>query len=308
LFRDDSFTNSDDLVPSFCRTRLVAEAHTSPPSYWPPLTISKTNARSTVHRGSRIDSIEVIDWDHNGDPQGLYQFIGIFTNAAFTGSAFDTPIVGRKVQEVFNQFGLAPQWHDGKTLINIINSIPRDELFYLAEDQIYRMSQNVLNMNDQHSLTLSIRPDIYGRYITVMVFLPKEKYSIALKNRMSKILEQQLKGKISSDNVLLGELDYARLIFVVSFVGPSLVEYNQEDIEKDFLEAALSWEDYLERLISRHYDEEDSATLLARYQRAFPAAYVAVFKPEQAITDIGYIETISNDKTHRHISLQRKTP
>ncbi|MBM3632999.1 MAG: NAD-glutamate dehydrogenase [Alphaproteobacteria bacterium] len=294
LFRNESFTNSDNLVPSFCRTCLVADEKTPSLSQWPSLTISKTNERSTVHRASRIDSIEIIDWDQNGKPRGLYQFIGIFTKSAFTGSAFDTPIVSRKVQEVFNQFGFAPQWHDGKTLINIINSIPRDELFYLAEDQIYTMCQNVLNMNDEHSLTLSIRPDIFGRYITVMVFLPKEKYSVALKGRMARILEQQLKGQISSENVLLGELDYARLIFVISFSEPALVSYNQTEIEKAFLEAALSWEDYLERFINNHFDEENSATLLARYQRAFPLAYVETFKPEQAIKDIGYIERISD--------------
>lgn len=314
LFRDDSFASSDDMVPIFCRTRFVADKDLVSPPEWPTFSIAKTNARSTVHRPSRIDSIEVVDWDHNGKPQGIYQFIGIFTKIAFTGSAFETPIISRKVQSVFNQFGLAPQWHDGKTLITIINSIPRDELFYLGEDQIYNMSQNVLNMNDEHSLTLSIRPDIYGRYITVMVFLPKEKYSVALKERMYKILEHHLKGKISSDNVLLGELDYARLIFVVSFSEPRLVTYNQADIEKALLEAALSWEDYLERLINNHYDEENTATLLARYQKAFPTAYVDEFKPEQAVTDIGYIEKITDanpidlylykDKHHKNLKVK----
>jgi glutamate dehydrogenase len=296
VFRDDSYASNDDLAPNICRPRFVSDMDLTCSPQWPPFSISKTNARSTVHRASRIDSIEVIDWDKNGNPKGIYQFIGIFTKAAFEGSAFDTPIVARKVQRVFNQFGLAPQWHDGKTLINILNSIPRDELFYLAENQIFYMSQNVLNMNDQHSLTLSIRPDVYGRYITVMVFLPKEKYSVALKQRMSKILEHHLKGKISSDNVLLGELDYARLIFVVSFLEPCLVDYNQMEIEKAFLEAALSWGDHIERLINSHYDEEDTATLLARYQKAFPAAYTDVFTPAQAVTDISYVEKITDEK------------
>jgi glutamate dehydrogenase len=293
LFRDESFTNNDDMVPAFCRTPFVIKDKAS--ADWPYFSITKTNARSTVHRPSRIDSIEFIDWDRHGKPQGLYQFIGIFTKIAFTGSAFETPIISRKVQKVFNQFGLSPQWHDGKTLITIINSIPRDELFYMEEDQIYNISQNTLNMNDQHSLTLSIRPDLYGRYVTVIVFLAKERYSVALKGRMHKILEHQLKGKISSDNVLLGELDYARLIFVINFPHPCSVTYNQAEIEKALLEAAQSWEDYLERLINSRYDEEDTATLLARYQNAFPSSYVDVFKPEQAVVDIDYIEKITDE-------------
>ena len=126
-------------------------------------------------------------------------------------------------------------------------------------------------------------------------FSYQERYSVALKDRMYKILEHHLKGKVSSDNVLVGELDYARLIFVISFSEPCLVTYNQADIEKALLEAALNWEDYLERLITSHYDEEDTAKLLARYQTAFPAAYVDVFKPEQAIVDIDYIEKISDE-------------
>lgn len=293
LFRNEAFTNNNDLLPVFSQNYLITDKAKSS-SKLSTLSITKTNSRSTVHRTSRVDSIEIIDWDHNGNPQGLYQFIGIFTKIAFTGSAFDIPILGRKVRNVFNQFGLAPQWHDGKTLISILNSIPRDELFYLNEDQIYELSQNVLNMNDQHSLTLAIRPDIYGRYITVMIFIPKEKYSVALKDRFYKILEHQLKGKMSSDNVFLGELDYARLIFVVSYPGPTVAAYSQPEIKKALLEASLSWNDYLERLISAHYDEEGAATLLAHYQRAFPTTYINEFKPEQAIIDIAYIEKITD--------------
>jgi glutamate dehydrogenase len=295
LFRDNAFKNSDDMAPTFCRPRLTGSNNKTLPSQRPVLSITKTNTRSPVHRASRIDAIEIMDLDHNGNPQGLYQFIGIFTKAAFTGSAFDAPIIGPKVRNVFNRFGLAPQWHDGKTLISIINSIPRDELFYLNEDEIYSMSQDVLNMNDQHSLTLSIRPDIYGRYITVIVFLPKEKYSVALRGRIYKLLEQHFKGKVSSDNVLLGELDYARLIFVVNLSEPGLaMYYNSVEIKKALLEASLSWEDYLERLISSRYDEENTAILLARYQNAFPAPYIAMFKPEQAVTDISYLEKITD--------------
>lgn len=133
LFRNEVFTNNNDLLPVFSQTYLITDKAKSL-SRLPTLSITKTNSRSTVHRTSRVDSIEIIDWDHNGNPQGLYQFIGIFTKIAFTGSAFDIPILGRKVRNVFNQFGLAPQWHDGKTLISILNSIPRDELFYLHED------------------------------------------------------------------------------------------------------------------------------------------------------------------------------
>lgn len=294
LFRNETFTNNSDLIPVFSQTCLIPDKNKPPTSRLLTLSITKTNSRSIVHRASRIDSIEIIDWDHTGNPQGLYQFIGIFTKIAFTGSAFDTPIIGRKVQAVFNQFGLAPQWHDGKMLISILNSIPRDELFYLTEEQIYELSQNVLNMNDQHSLTLAIRPDAYGRYITVMIFIPKEKYSVALKDRFYKIVEQQLKGKMSSDNVFLGELDYARLIFVVSYSGPTLASYSQPEFEKALLEAALSWEDHLERLINSHYDEENTATLLARYQRAFPKTYINAFEPEQALIDIDYIEKITD--------------
>ncbi|MBM3468393.1 MAG: NAD-glutamate dehydrogenase [Alphaproteobacteria bacterium] len=296
LFRDVTFVNNGDLAPVLNRTRLNSDKNKDYALTLPTLSITKSNARSTVHRASRIDSIEVIDWDNDGNPRGLYQFIGIFTQAAFTGSAFDIPIIGEKVHTVFNQFGFEPQWHDGKTLISILNSIPRDELFYLANDQIYEISQNVLNMNDRHSLILTIRPDAYGRYITVMVFLPKEKYSYALKDRFSKILEHHLKGKISSDNVLLGELDYARLILVVSFSEPRVVTYNEMDIQKALLEAALSWEDYLERLINTRYNEKDTALLLTRYQKAFPTTYIDAFKPEQALVDIGYIEKITDSE------------
>lgn len=295
LFRDDSFSNDIYLMPILNQAHVTENKLKAKSLTARPLSFTKTDIRSPVHRSSRMDSLEIIDWDAQGNPKGLYQFIGIFTKAAFSRSAFETPIIDQKVKSVFHRFGFSPQWHDGKTLIAILNSLPRDELFYWDEDQIYVVSQNVLNMSDQHSLTLSIRPDPYGRYITVMVFLPKDKYSFALKERFSKILERHFKGKMSSQGVFLGELDYARLIFIVSFSKPSFVPYQQPVIEAALLEATLSWEDYLERLINRRYDEKNTAILLARYQKAFPAAYVETFKPEEAMIDIEYIEKITDE-------------
>lgn len=296
IFLDDHFMTSDDLVPVSGRVRILPEKSAPISSELPTLSITKTNARSTVHRHSRIDSIEIIDWNHEGKVEGLYQFVGIFTSRAFVGSAFNTPLVSRKVRKVFARFGLDPQWHDGKMLISILNSIPRDELFYLDEDQIYEISQNVLNMNDKHSLSLLLRPDIYGRYITIMVFLPKEKYSFDLKERFKRILQEKFQGKISSGNVLLGELDYARLIFVVSFSSPTLLDYQTTDVKQALLEAALSWEDHLEHILNQEYTEEEAATLLATYQDSFPSAYVEAFTPDQAVIDIGFMEKIQGER------------
>lgn len=297
LFQGKELADTDDLIPDVNRTRLVPDTSAADPLPFPILSVIKTNQRSQVHRTSRIDSIEIMDFNDLGQVQGLYQFIGIYTKNFFVVPAFNVPMLARKIQEVFNQFALAPHWHDGKILISILNSIPRDEMLYLTEAQLCDIGQKTLQLKDRGDLALFVRQDIYGRYATVLIYIPKERYSFYLKDSFEKNLEKFMKGKVTSINVSVGDLPFARLIYVITFPAPRKIEIDTIALEAQLATVALTWGNLLEKTIAEHYEEEEATVLQETYANSFPAAYQEKFLPSQAIVDIGYCEKIIHKLT-----------
>lgn len=295
LLKDEIIANADDLVPGFSRARIVPDQAVAPSGIFPLVTVMKTNHRSPVHRHSRIDSIEVMDWSHDGHIQGVYQFIGIFTKEVFATSAFDVPILSRKIQSVFDRFDLSPDWHDGRALIGILDSIPRDEMFYLNEDEMADIGQKVLQLGEETNLLFFVRPDQYGRYLTAMVYLPRERYSFFLKEKFSDILADQLKGTVSSSVAHVGDLPFARVIYVLTFDKPRKLTVDVVELENLLMEASLSWQDLLERHLNACETEERAAELWEQYRFAFPTSYQEKFATNEAREDIHILETISKD-------------
>ena len=293
LFKHKSIDSNADVAPSFQRTKLVADKKDK--GGLQALTIFKTNLRSQVHRPSRIDSVEVVDFDADGNAKGVYQFIGVLTNLGYSRSAFEVPILKDKVKKVFQDFGLRPHWHDGKSLANIMDSIPQDELFQLEEEDIYFICTRVLQMSENGRLVSFIRPDKYGRQASIIVYIPRDHYSSSLKRRFGEIFCEELGGEVGSTNVLLGEKPYARVVYIISFKKPKSIKYDLEAIEEKLVEASLDWRDRLERHLQKKHNETQTLELFGKFSKAFPQSYTETFSPSIAAVDISFMERLSEE-------------
>lgn len=285
LFKDSHFTHLSELVPTVCRLDklfLDQDDHHHKKDHNPNLpflTISKSSKRSPVHRYSRLNSIEILDIDESGTICGLYQFIGLFAREFFNHSAFDIPLLKHKVKAVFDRFGLSPKWHDGKYLISILKSVPQDELFQFNETELYLLCEEILEIHNNKNLSLMLRPDPYGRFLSVLVYLPKERYSFGLKEKILNFLSQEFDGAISSQQVLMSEFPFARLITVLSFDSVREFSYNKIHLQEKLNELSLSWEEKLDQLILKH-------DLKVDYKLDFPTTYQDSFSSDQALEDV----------------------
>lgn len=302
LFRDELIASADDLVPAIGRAKIVPDEKFSPNALFPLVSVLKTNHRSPIHRHSRVDSVEVLDWSEEGKIQGVYQFIGIFKKELFNISAFDIPWLQKKAQTVFNKFNVDPTWYDGKTLISIIDSIPRDEMFYHSQDQLAHICHRVLELQENAGeVAVFTRHDSYGRYLTIMVYLPRERYSFKLKEVLGQIVSDHLKGDIASSVAQVGDLPYARIIFVLNFTKPQHVDVDIAQLEASLVEASLSWVDRFDRYVDQESIEEISPQVLSYYRRGFPSAYQEHFSVEEAFSDILVLESL---KANRSVDLR----
>lgn len=264
-----------------------------------PLLITKTSEISLVHRRDPMDSITIKQLDKDKRVIGLYQFIGLFTSVAYNKSVWDIPLLRRKVSNIIKRSGFSEQWHDGKTLIHILESFPRDELFQASEDWLFETCMAVLQLQNRQRLTLFIREDRFERFFSCLVYVPRERYDSALRNKIIDILEKTLQGTVTNWQTQFAEMAFARIHFTLKFVQKGLPLYNLKAIEDELLEASLTWRDHLSRALFNIFGEERGAQLFEKYGTGFSGGYQERFTPDDAIKDIKAIEKALDQSSFR---------
>ncbi|MEG3631744.1 NAD-glutamate dehydrogenase [Streptomyces poriticola] len=290
--------DSHPVSPSF--ERLPADARAKAREHR-LLVLTKANSRATVHRPSYLDYIGVKRFDKNGNVVGERRFLGLFSSAAYTESVRRVPVIRRKVSEVLHRAGFSPNSHDGRDLLQILETYPRDELFQTPVDELQSIVTSVLYLQERRRLRLYLRQDEYGRYYSALVYLPRDRYTTGVRLRIIDILKEEL-GGISVDFTAWNtESILSRLHFVVRVPPgtelPHLSDLDKERIEARLVEAARSWSDGFAEALHAEFGEEHSAELLRRYGSAFPEGYKADHPPRSAVADLGHLERLDEDKT-----------
>ncbi|WP_274559137.1 NAD-glutamate dehydrogenase [Streptomyces spiramyceticus] len=309
ILRSDPHHSGDDahahpVSPSF--SRLPADARAKAREH-KLLVLTKANSRSTVHRPSYLDYVGVKRFDADGNVIGERRFLGLFSSAAYTESVRRVPVIRRKVAEVLDSAGFSPNSHDGRDLLQILETYPRDELFQTPVDQLTSIVTSVLYLQERRRLRLYLRQDEYGRYYSAIVYLPRDRYTTGVRLRLIDILKEEL-GGISVDFTAWNtESVLSRLHFVVRVPPgtelPHLTDADTERIEARLVEAARSWADGFAEALNAECGEERAAELLRRYGHAFPEGYKADHSPRAAVADLVHLEHLTKGRKDFALSL-----
>ncbi|MFG2815268.1 NAD-glutamate dehydrogenase [Streptomyces sp. NPDC048410] len=300
ILRSDPHHTEDDehpVSPSF--ERLPADARAKAREH-KLLVLTKANSRSTVHRPSYLDYIGVKKFDADGNVVGERRFLGLFSSAAYTESVRRVPVIRRKVAEVLERAGFSPNSHDGRDLLQILETYPRDELFQTPPAELQSIATSVLYLQERRRLRLYLRQDEYGRYYSALVYLPRDRYTTGVRLRIIDILKEELGGTSVDFTAWNTESILSRLHFVVRVQPgtelPQLSDADKERIEARLVEATRSWSDGFAEALNAECGEERAAELLRRYSNAFTEGYKADHSPRAAVADLVHLERLSNDK------------
>jgi glutamate dehydrogenase len=255
-----------------------------------PLLITKTSEVARVHRRDPMDSIVIKKINEDGIVIAFHQFLGLFTSATYNKSVWDIPLLRQKATNIVKRSGFSEQWHDGKALIHILESFPRDELFQASEDWVFETCMGVLQLQNRQRLTLFIRKDRFGRFLSCLAYVPRELYDSSLKAKMIAIIEKNLQGTVTNWTTQFGEMAFARIHFILIFLQKGIPSYNLKALEDELLEASLTWRDHLRQALFNRFGEEKGQQLFDRYGKGFSKGYQELFTPEEAITDIHELE------------------
>ena len=259
------------------------------------LILTKTNNKSRVHRPAYIDYIGIKRFDENGQVVGEDRFIGLYSSSLYNNSAADIPLLKNKLAAVMARSGFAHGTHAYKALLNILETYPRDELIQADVDNLLDVATGVLHMQERDMTRLFMRKDAFGRFVSAMVYVPRERYNTQLRKATQQVLSSFLGSTEPVEfTTYFSESVLARTHYFVR-VNDSNIEFNVKEIEQNLIEAARTWEDKLTSALVGSFGELRGRELCTKYVNAFPRSYKEEMLPSDALVDIAKIEALSED-------------
>ncbi len=254
------------------------------------LRITKSNQRSTVHRPVQMDTVAVKLFDRAGKVMGERLFVGLFTSVAYARSPREIPLLREKVTNVVRRSGFRSGSHDGKALMHILDTYPRDEIFEARESELHEIAMGVLHLQERQRTALFVRKDPFGRFVSCMVYIPRERFDTTLRRRVQALLEEAFNGSVATHSTRLTDAALARVHFIVETKNDRIPKVDVEALEATLAEASRSFVDHLEDALIAARGEIKGIKSLRRFERAFPAGYQETSTAKQAVDDIDCIE------------------
>ncbi len=259
------------------------------------LIVTKANVKSVVHRRAYMDYIGVKRFDEAGNVTGELRIVGLFTSSAYTRPAADIPLLRFKVEKIVDHFGFDPQSHSGKMLTNTLESYPRDDLFQIDVGLLASFCEQINELADRPRIRVLPRIDHFDRFVSVIVYVPREQYDSDVREKIGLYLKTVYDGRVSAYYPAFPEGGLARVHFIIGRSGGKTPRVAQAKLEDAVRDIVTRWIDRF-NLLARH----DGVSISVN------AAYQAAFTPTEAHSDLADIAACSPEDPIRIAFYQKR--
>ena len=266
-----------------------------------PLVVAKSTIRARVHRRATADYISVKRYNDKGEATGEVRFVGLFTSESFTESTRNIPMLRRKAEWVMSQADFAPGGHNAKTLRKIIEYYPREELWQMSREELLATSRGILHLLDRPRARLFTRRDRFNRFVTALVYIPKDRYDSDLREKVGAAIARAYGGIVEAFQPQLGEGQLARVLFVIGEIDRTRPEPDQRALDTEIAALTHTWEDgfHAELMRSELFDSTSREEAANRFDDAFTAAYRERYSVDEALVDASEILVGRDDENIR---------
>jgi len=254
-----------------------------------PLIVTKANARSVVHRRAYLDYVGVKTFHPDGNLAGELRIVGLFTSTAYTRSVMHIPYLRSKAQAVIHKLGFDPADHNGKALINVLESYPRDELFQVPVPLLRKHAEAILALVERPRVRALVRVDQFDRFVSVMTYVPRDRYDSRVREKIGAYLKTAFEGRLSAYYPAFPEGGLARVHFIIGRSGGKTPKVDPATIEAAIRDIVRTWEDGLRDEAASSGLDESLASTAAR----FPESYRGSFTAREALADAARISDLS---------------
>ena len=262
-----------------------------------PVYITKANSRSTVARNDYLDYIGVRRFDMSGRVIGEYVILGLFTRQAYSLPAIETPLVRERIAMVRRRLGYHPGSYSDKALLGALEDYPRLELLQASVNELTETFSGIMGLEERRKTRLFLRADRFNRFITAVVYLPRDHYNTDVRYRIERVFRQEFDLSAIDYEVYLSSSSLARLFFRIRLTNPNDVPTtDHQALEKQMQQVTRSWVESTAAAIEAWKPGAEGRRLASAWADASSAAYRADYTVEQAIEDIVILESLSGKK------------
>ncbi|ACA18223.1 NAD-glutamate dehydrogenase [Methylobacterium sp. 4-46] len=260
------------------------------------LIITKASAKARVHRAGYLDYIGIKLFSADGKLSGEVRVVGLFTASAYANPAHEVPILRRKAAAAADRAGLDPTSHAGRSLLAVLETYPRDELFQIDLDRLTHFTLAIASLADRPRLRVLSRPDQFGRFVSLLVYVPKDRYDSTVRARIGAHLAETYGGHLSAAYPDFPEGPLARTHYIIGLSEPGVPERDPSALEAEIAGIVRTWGDSLRAALATLSDGARARMLAARYAEAFSVAYRDNYLPEVAVADVAILERLKADR------------
>lgn len=259
----------------------------------PIILVTKTSNKATVHRPIYMDYIGVREVNETGQLVGEHRFIGLFTSTAYTESATSIPLLAKKVNNVISAMGLGINTHSGKDLMQFIATYPRDELFQISSVELEEVARGVLQIQERKQVRLFARTELFGRFVSALVYFPRDRYTTEVRLRMEEVLKTAFGADSIDHSARVSESVLARLHFVIRMPrGKSVPTVDLDQLEQKLAEATRFWDDDFAEALVDQVGEEEAVRLLRTWSESFPESFKEDVPAPSAVNHLKVLEEV----------------
>ena len=204
------------------KSRIPLSGETLERALFPrPLYITKANSRSTVARNDYLDYVGVRRFDLNGRVIGEYVILGLFTRQAYALPAIETPLVRERIAMVRRRLGYHPGSYSDKALLGALEDYPRLELLHASANDLTDTFGGIMGLEERRKTRLFLRADRFNRFISAVVYLPRDRYNTNVCSRIQRVFQQEFDLSAIDHEVYLSSSSLARLFFRIRLTNPN---------------------------------------------------------------------------------------
>lgn len=257
------------------------------------LTFAKAAHPSRVHRPAYPDYVSIREIDANGKVIKECRFMGLYTSSVYGESVRVIPYIRRKVEEIEHRSGFQAKAHLGKELAQVLEVLPRDDLFQTPVDELFSTVMSIVQIQERNKIRVFLRKDPYGRFCYCLAYVPRDIYSTEVRQKIQQVLMDRLKATDCEFWTFFSESVLARVQLILRVDPKNRLDIDPLLLEKEVVQACRSWQDDYAALTVESFGEAHGTNVLADFPKGFPAGYRERFAAHSAVVDMQHLLSLN---------------